>query len=408
MSKHYTIREFFRQMPAELLGRYFESRSVSHGLDVASLPQAKPEPWIEVWEALSDVQRPELEADFRDIFGMATEKGALAIVDELRWHLKADPEAMQAAVDRLANLGNHYERAMVAFLDYPTCWRGATRLHHADTLTSWRKRKNLPHQAAAVDEVSIQRFSALIGNYFNHTEGRGRHCMVEAYRRGERDYFFAYPEDHSQRSIEWVDGQFHPRPHNPAFEVVFVYTQAEGSLDIHFKGVKKVAEAMQSIFAQAILKLEELPPDPKDERVYDLAPLAQRDFDFQYAARSGVARVAVRKIRLSSIANKGDRITLEADSEQNRHAVHELLETVRKALPLHLYNVTQVELAATVTVNPDRPPKKVTIRITHPNSCSLKYDELDLKLRDMLAASRIEPLEPQEAATGAENGAAPT
>lgn len=401
MSKHYTIREFFRQMPGPLLGRYFEARGVAHGLDPASLPEAKPEPWVAVWEALPDTQRPELEADFRDIFGMATEKGALAIVDELRWHLKADPEALQVAVDRVAGLENHFERAMVAFLDYPRCWRGATRLHHADTLTSWRKRKNLPHQAAAVDAQSISRLSSLIAGYFRHTEGRGRHCTVEAYRRGERDYFFAYPEDHSQRSPEWVEGQLHPRPHNPAFEVVFVYTQAEGSLDIHFKGAKKAVEAMQGIFARAILKLEELPPDPKDERVYDLAPLAQKGFDFQYAPGSGIERVAVRKIRLSSIANKGDRITLEADSEQNRHAVHELLETVRKALPLHLYNVTQVELAASVTVNPDKPPKKVTIRITHPNSCSLKYDEIDLTLRDMLAASRIEPLEPEGLANGA-------
>jgi hypothetical protein len=38
----------------------------------------------------------------------------------------------------------------------------------------------------------------------------------------------------------------------------------------------------------------------------------------------------------------------------------------------------------------------LTIRITHPNSCSLKYDEVDLKLRDMLNASGIEPKEPVE------------
>jgi len=44
-------------------------------------------------------------------------------------------------------------------------------------------------------------------------------------------------------------------------------------------------------------------------------------------------------------------------------------------------------------VDADKPAKVVTIRITHPNSCSLKYDELDLKLRDMLEASGIEPKE---------------
>ena len=48
----------------------------------------------------------------------------------------------------------------------------------------------------------------------------------------------------------------------------------------------------------------------------------------------------------------------------------------------------------TVVVDANAPPKAVTIRITHPNSCSLKYDELDLKLRAMLNASGIEPKEP--------------
>ena len=42
----------------------------------------------------------------------------------------------------------------------------------------------------------------------------------------------------------------------------------------------------------------------------------------------------------------------------------------------------------------DQPAKSVTIRITYPNSCSLKYDEVDLRLRDMLFASGIEPKEP--------------
>jgi hypothetical protein len=61
-----------------------------------------------------------------------------------------------------------------------------------------------------------------------------------------------------------------------------------------------------------------------------------------------------------------------------------------------------VELAASVVVDADKPPKSVTIRITHPNSCSLKYDELDLKLREMLEASGLEPKEPSEGTETAE------
>ena len=72
-----------------------------------------------------------------------------------------------------------------------------------------------------------------------HTEGRGKNCVVEPFRRGELDYFFAYPEDYSQQSIEWVNGEFDRRPHNPAFEVIYVYSQKEGSLDLNFRGSYK-------------------------------------------------------------------------------------------------------------------------------------------------------------------------
>ena len=104
----------------------------------------------------------------------------------------------------------------------------------------------------------------------------------------------------------------------------------------------------------------------------------------------------MKKLRLSSKVKKGDRITLRPMACNDPEAVYELLDKIGKSVPLHLYNVTQVELAAPVDGGMQKPPKSVTIRITHPNSCSLKYDELDLKLRDMLAASGIEPREPAE------------
>jgi hypothetical protein len=301
-------------------------------------------------------------------------------------------------VEKLAALDNHYERAIVTFLDHPKFWKGATLFYHADTLPYWRKRKNLPHQPIALDPPSRRELADLISKYFHFTEGRGKNCVVELFRRGERDYFFAYPEDYSQQSIEWVDGQFDRRPHNPAFEVIYVYSQKEGSLDLNFRGSRKAIEPLQVMFATAILKLSELPPDPEDERVYDLAQLRQKSFNFVYDPGSGIQGVVVKKLRLSSKFKKGDRITVEADAVGKPDAVYDLLDKIGKSVPLHLYNVTQVELAASVLVDAEKPPKSVTIRITHPNSCSLKYDELDLKLRDMLEASGIEPKEPNEQA----------
>ena len=397
MARHYSTRDFFRQMPNALLGRYFHGRELLLDLDFAVINEAQPEPLFEAWLALPEARRHVMDAEFREIFELSCEKGFRAILDEADWQLAHTDTAHTAFVEELAARSNHFERAMVTFLDHPEFWKGASLFYHADTLPYWRKRKNLPHVTAAVDPASLQALASLIRVYFHHTEGRGNNCIVEPFRRGALDYFFAYPEDYSQHAIEWVDGQFGRRPHNPAFEVIYVYSQEDGTLDLNFRGSFKAIEPLQSMFSTAILKLPELPPDPKDGRVYDLNPLRQQGFDFVFDPASGIQGIAVKKLRLSSNVRRGDRITLEADTTQNPHAVHELLAQVAKALPLHLYNVTRVELAASVTTDPSKPPKAVTIRITHPNSCSLKYDEIGLTLRDMLHASGIEPQQPVEA-----------
>lgn len=294
----------------------------------------------------------------------------------------------------LSDLGGHSERAMVTFLDYSQLWKGATLFCHADSLPYWRKRKGFPHQPASVHEEGRKALADGIRNYFHRTEGRGKNCVVETFRRGELDYFFAYPEDYSQQSVEWVNGEFGRRPHNPAFEVIYVYSEKDGTLDLNFRGSYKAVEPLQSMFATEILKLSELPPDPFDDRVYDLNPLRERTFQFVYDPASGIQSVAVKKLRLSSKVVKGERITLEADAGARPQAVFDLLNQLK--LRLRTYNVTQVELATEVAVKPDEKPKSVTVRITHPNSCSLKYDDVDMRLREMLVDSGIEPREPTE------------
>jgi hypothetical protein len=408
MTRHYTTKSFFRQMPNALLARYFAGQTVFGELDFAAMSETRHDKLFAAWLALPEAQRNQMDAQFRDIFEVSCEKGFRAILDEAQWHLAqdCDPNATNAFTEMLAALGNHFERAMVTFLDHPEFWKGATRFYHADTLSYWRKRKHLGHRAAAVDTASIQALATAIRTYFHQTEGRGNNCEVESLRRGELDYFFAYPEDYSQQSPEWVDGQFGIRPHNPAFEVIFVYSQREGSLDLNYRGSFKSIEPLQAMFADAILKLAELPPDPKDSRVYELESLRQRNFEFTYELGSGIESVVVKKLRLSSCATKGERIALEANTDQDPQAVYALLDRIQTAMPTAQYSVTQVDLAVRMSAEGDRKPKTVNIRITHPSSCSLKYDELGLKLRDMLSASGIEPHDPNEAAELAAHQAA--
>lgn len=406
MGRHYSTRDFFRQMPNRLLARYFEAHGALAELDFASMKETQPEALFEAWLELPEGQRNAMDADFSEIHALSGEKGWCAIRDEAQWQFREEPDAFIAFVEAMGSLDGHSERAMTTFLEYPQFWKGATLFCHADTLPYWRKRKGFPCVAASVHEDGRRALADGISSYFHRTEGRGKNCVVEAFRRGELDYFFAYPEDYSQQSIEWVEGKFARRPHNPAFEVVYVYSQRDGTLDLNFRGIYKAVEPLQAMFATEILKLSELPPDPTDERVYDLNPLRERSFEFVYDPASGIERVAVKKLRLSSRVVKGDKITLEADAVSRREAIYDLMDEVGKSARLGTYNVTQVELAALVMVDAKKPPKAVTVRITHPNSCSLKYDDVDLKLRQMLVDSGIEPREPSEGLELAEMGTA--
>ncbi len=394
MGRHYSTRDFFRQMPKGLLGRYFAAQSVLAELDFAMMKDGDPQALFDAWQALPEDSRRRMEADFGEIAELSDPAGLVAILDEAKFHLQDRPGGLAGVREALAALPDHHSRAMVTFLDHPEMWRGALYFHHADKLTWWRKRKNLPRRPAAVDKASLELLAEKIKAHFRATDGRGRNCVVEPYRRGERDYFFAFPEDHAQRHVEWVEGgRFELRPHNPAFEIVYVYCQTEGTLELNARGLGQSVETLQAIFAQAILKMDSLPPDPRDERVYDLGPLVRREFAFVTEAGSGIGAVVLKRVRLASRVRRGDRLTIEADPSQNRMAVHELMEEVGKSVPLHLYNVTQVDVEATVLVA-DGKAKRKAIRITHPNMCSLKQEDMDLKLRQMLVASGIEPRAP--------------
>jgi hypothetical protein len=265
----------------------------------------------------------------------------------------------------------------------------------------WRKRKNVPRKPARADALNIRQLEQSLSNYFHKMQGRGENCKVDCYKRNKLNYFFAYPEDYAQASVEWVGKEFKRRPHHPAFEVIFVYSQNDGTRDIYLTGDRNPVPDLQAIFADTILKAE-LGPDEKDERVYDLNLVRSRQFQFVYGPDSGIADVAVKKLRLALYGKKKERILLEADPTYNKHAVFDLLDKVAKGIPLTQMMVTQIGIKVTFAHNPtSRKPSTRSFDINWPNSCSLKHDGRDGIIRNMLADSGIEPGEPAKDGSGA-------
>ena len=118
MARHYTTKDFFRQMPNALLARYFQGRGVLGDLDFAALKDTQPDDLFAAWLTSPDEKRKAMDAEFLDIFEMSCEKGFHAILDEAAWHLTEDPQAYKEFVEKLGALANHHERAMVTFLEH--------------------------------------------------------------------------------------------------------------------------------------------------------------------------------------------------------------------------------------------------------------------------------------------------
>ncbi len=146
-------------MPNALLARYFHEQNLFKDLDFTTMKEGNPAALFEAWLLLPDNQRNAMDTVFREIFEMSCEKGFTAIIDEAGFQFNDNDFAV--FVEKLSALPNHYQRAMITFLDHKKCWKGAIRFYHADTLPYWRKRKNLAQRQASVDGASIKQLAKL-------------------------------------------------------------------------------------------------------------------------------------------------------------------------------------------------------------------------------------------------------
>ena len=382
MAGQYSHLQFFRRTPNSQLAAYFSFKGIDLGIDLKKLNEKDTEAILQAFTQLPVEQQAEIEAEFQDVNALACEGGVAALIDEASFH--QDNDFVQA----IAAIEGFHAKVMWAFLDKLEYWRGASMFLHADNVspTYWKKRNDLPCVPPHVDDEDIDALAQAISQFFYTKEGRGKNCKVEPYRRNNKEYFFAYPEDFAQSGVEWVSNTLKTLAHHPAFEIIFVYSESEGSLDIYAPKNTKAVPELQKHFAKTILKLETLKDGTIDPRVYELKPVADANFDFKLEPEAGIASVVVTKMRLTLKHGAKRRITLEADTRNNTKAVYDLLGT----LNLPAYHITQLALKVTFEPVEGRRAKTRSFNITYPNSCALNHDGNDLVIRNMLAKSGLE------------------
>jgi hypothetical protein len=390
MARQYSPTQFFRQVPNSLLGQYFQKkRKVLKEINFDQLKETEVEPIFQAFTTLPPEQQAEIEAEFQDIDTMACQGGVTALTDEAGYHRN------KSFTEAIAKIDSFHGKVMWTFLEHPKYWTGATLFLHTDNISdnSWKKRNDLPNLPPQVEPKYIEQLEQAISDYFYTKQGRGRNCKVDVFRRHEKEYFFAYPEDYAQSSIEWYQNKLKNRSHHPAFEIIFVYSQAEGSLDIYAPRNTKAVRDLQHIFTETILQFDKLDQFAGDKRIYVLDALADRDFIFNYPSNSGIETVAVRRMRLDLKTENKRRVTVEADPMGNPKAIYNLLDELR----LPAYHVSQAEIKVIFSPKQNTRGRTRTFRISYPNWCALRHDGRDLVIRKMLADSGIEPMEPETA-----------
>ena len=383
MAAQYSNRQFFRKTPKLYLEKYFETKCIHIDVAVNQQNECDVDVLQDALNNLPPEQVTTIEAEFQDVNALACEGGILALVDEASFHND------QVFIEEIALIDGFHAKAMYAFLNKPKYWRGAAMFLHADNVSPsyWKKRNDFLNLPPHIEDSDTEALAKAISAYFSSKEGRGKNCPVETYRRNQKEYFFAYPEDFAQTAIEWVSGTLKNQAHHPAFEIIFVYCEIEGSLDIYAPKNSQAVPELQALFAKHILKLDNLSEWQKDKRVYELNPVLEKSFEFKIEPTAGIASVLVTSLRVTLKEDRKKRILVEADPFKDDKAVYSLLER----LNLPPYDVTQLSLKVIFESVGGAKAKSRRVNITYPNSCALNHDGNDLKIRQMLAQSGLEP-----------------
>lgn len=384
MAEQYSHKKFFLQVTNKLLIEYFEHKNISFPLDLNSIYDHESDLIFDAFKKLDDVTRHEIEYDFQTINSLSTHAGVIALTEEAK-----EFENIHF-IDTIQKIRGLHNKVMWAFLDSPKYWQAASILCHSSIISSksWVKVNKLPSLPKPFTKLDIQLLEGSIGEYFFDKEGRGKCCKIDDYKRGNKTYFFAYPEDFSNYKIEWVNNVLKNLPHNMAFEIIFVYCEEEGSLAIYARKNSKNIPRLQQLFAEHILKANITSfTRVSENKIYDLAPIVEANFDFVIPEGSGIFSVQITQARLTSLINSTSHLDIIESPDKNKNAVHNRIDQ----LDTENSYISQVKLRVTFYPRPNNTSKPRNFTISMPDKCNLGYYGDDLIIREMLVASGLEP-----------------
>ena len=362
MKKGFLLRNFFNEVPADVLQRYFVDRGYLEE-DSDDLGSTK---LSEILESLPQEQKNASITDFRDMYDLFSEQGDRAIIDAAQ---TLELENLEQFQRNLMSIDSTQGRVVDTFLQFPNVFRRALDLTRIDDypLATWKKRTNLGHFAPRTDEVSLKGFGDAISDYFTKKQARGQRNQIEYFQRKGSDYFLVYLDDLAKK--------------------MFVYNRNEGSVDFWAEKVGVVSKTMFRLFAEYILGLEGLPPAAPGA-VYSIQQFKQNDDNnIILNPAYGIRSFSICELRFKNPRINTSEVVVK--SSMGNKAIYDELEVI---LPKDIRSGYQVTAVRFSVFSESGRYQKAARRfmVKNPDECTLGYNEFDDKLRQILRDSCIE------------------
>jgi hypothetical protein len=388
MLAHYNLRSFLRQLSRKLLSEVFKHHAIEISLDLSALKRRQIDPIFAAINSLPDDRRQQLDEDFQNIDSLSTSGGVQQLIEEARF------QGFEIIED-LRPLASFIDRAAWACLHHRPVFDAAIRLAVRELLPGryWKRRLPVTPQPGADLNGAVQLLEKAVSTYFTEQEGRGKACQIDYLKRGALHHFFAYPEDFPASPLAWTAQGLNPHRYRPSFEVVFVFDDAAGWLDIYCMAGKETVQRLHALFARTVIALHDLPAVAKP--AYALEGLKRRSFQFIRPPDSPIRDVRLKRLGFA-VLGESTKISIETDPTADRYALHQEMERVfsaARAEPKRIAVAQTKVIGATIIARADqdggKPPRTRTFDITT-RSCALKYEGHDLLLRQMLIDSGID------------------
>lgn len=384
MARDFELRHFFRNVPNKYLKRYFSEKEVLQDFDFDSIKETKVGPLFDAFCSLEQELRNDIEAEFHDIFEMGCQKAVQDLIDDF------DSSDREEIINLVSSHKSPLTSSMVFFLDYKDYWENAFKFFAAESFSHSTKIKNIGNKPVLSSKNNLDLFVDRISQYFSKQEGRGKNCSVEYLRRNDLEYFFIYQEDYSSKILEWGEKSYRHNLHRPVLPILLVYSQDFGYLDIYFKGKTKTRNNIRDIFCFTLLGFEKL-PNFNAKKAYKLESFKNKNFKFNLGKDLAIKKAYIS--RMTFVKNDAV-ISIKVEEDCIYKALErslKLVEPERIGEPYRM-KLLSIEVKGIITQGYKENNKKFSFALRE-ESCTLKYNRRDLKLRKMLERSNVDELE---------------